>query len=227
MKYRLFDGDEHTHMNKNAYDIYTYLFNAYGPQGWWPASSDFEIMMGAILVQNTKWLQVERAMTRLRPYLTPVQIDRLPMEELARLIRPSGFYNMKAKRIKNFMVWYKRYHFSVAEVKKRDRQLLREELLAINGIGKETADVLLLYVFGIPVFIVDAYARRIFERLGFDMPKQYDTFRMDVERQLPKDATVHNEFHALLVEHAKDVCTSVPRCHKCPLLSICEQRIRT
>ncbi|SEQ71202.1 DNA-3-methyladenine glycosylase III [Virgibacillus subterraneus] len=205
--------------------IYDKLLDYYGPQNWWPADTPFEMMIGSILVQNTSWRNVEKALEEVRPFLSPKHIEKLTTEELAQLIRSSGFFNIKAKRIKAFLEWYKSYNYDIDVIKKLDKLQLRNELLSINGIGLETADVMLLYAFDKPVFVVDAYARRIFYRLGFDMPKSYDTFRKQVEKVVPEDLGLFNEFHAVLVEHAKVHCKSVPICEGCPLFDVCDRRL--
>jgi endonuclease-3 related protein len=205
--------------------IYNKLYEHYGPQGWWPAETPFEMMIGSILVQNTSWRNVDKALDNLKPFLKPEAIDKLSIDELAQLIRPSGFFNIKASRIKSYMEWFKSYEYDIDLIKKVDKHQLRTELLSIKGIGPETADVILLYAFDTPIFIVDAYARRIFHRLGINMPASYDTFRKQVEKELPRDLALYNEFHALLVEHAKEHCKASPRCEKCPLLDLCEQRL--
>ncbi|SFB07503.1 DNA-3-methyladenine glycosylase III [Lentibacillus halodurans] len=211
-------------MTNNYQRIYHKLFNFYGPQNWWPADTTFEMMIGAILVQNTNWRNVEKALMNVKPYLTPERMEKLTTEELAQLIRSSGFFNIKAKRIKAFLKWFKTYDYDIATIKKLDKQTRRNELLSINGIGRETADVMLLYAFDQPMFVVDAYARRIFYRLGFNMPSAYDNFREQVEEAVPGSLQLFNEFHALLVEHAKVYCQKMPICEGCPLLEICEQR---
>lgn len=205
--------------------IYNKLYNHYGPQNWWPADSPLEMMIGSILVQNTNWRNVEKAFLKLKPFLDPEMIHGLPVEELAQLIRSSGFYNIKAKRIKAFMEWFKKSRYDVESIKKIDRQELRGELLQINGIGRETADVILLYAFDKPIFVVDAYTRRIFYRVGYDMPASYDGFRRQIEKELPDDLLLYSEFHALLVEHAKQYCRAKPICETCPLLNHCDQRL--
>jgi endonuclease-3 related protein len=210
---------------KNFQEIYEQLFEHYGPQHWWPADTDFEMMISAILVQNTNWRNVEKALEQLRPYLTPQQLDRLPKEEIAQFIRSSGYYNRKAERIKSFLSWLKNYHFHIDSIRDKDKKQLREELLQISGIGKETADSILLYVFNTPIFIVDAYAKRIFYRLGHDLPDDYDSFRQLVEKELPQDVQLYNEFHALLVQHAKTHCKSKPICDRCPLFDLCKRRV--
>ncbi len=211
-------------MMHNSLQIYNKLFNSYGPQGWWPAETPLEMMIGAILVQNTNWRNVDKALSNLKPYLNAESIEKLSTQDLAELIRPSGYYNMKAHRIKSYLEWFKMYDYNIDLVKKIEKQQLRSKLLNIHGIGHETADVILLYAFDKPIFVVDAYARRIFYRLGYDMPKSYDAFRNQVEKKFPMNLKLYNEFHALLVEHAKRYCKTNPVCPECPLLEICMRR---
>lgn len=205
--------------------IYDKLFKHYSPQNWWPADTPFEMMIGSILVQNTNWRNVDKALLKLGSHLEPEIIDRLTVEELGQLIRSSGFYNIKAKRIKAFMEWFRQYDYDIDRIKEMNKDKLRKELISIHGIGQETADVMLIYAFNQPIFVVDAYARRIFYRIGHDMPASYDGFRMLVDRQFPDDLTLYNEFYALLVAHAKQLCRFKPLCSDCPLLDICNQRI--
>ncbi len=183
------------------------------------------MMMGSILVQNTSWRNADKALDNLKPFLKPEAIDYLSIDELAHLIRPSGFFNIKAKRIKSYMKWFKTYNYDIDLIKKIDRHQLRKELISIQGIGPETADVILIYAFDIPIFVVDAYARRIFYRLGYDMPESYDEFRKQIEKDLPMDLMLYNEFHALLVEHAKEHCKTSPICESCPLFGLCDRRL--
>ncbi|WBX81718.1 endonuclease III domain-containing protein [Virgibacillus salarius] len=205
--------------------IYDTLFSHYGPQGWWPADSAMEMMLGAILVQHTNWNNVEKAMKNVKVYRSPEELYELSLDELATLIRPSGFFNTKAKRIKSFLMWFRQYDYDVRKLRYLKRLELREQLLQIHGIGKETADVILLYAFGKPIFVVDAYARRLFKRLGFNMPDTYDAFRSDVERELPESVEIYNEYHALIVMHAKVHCKATPICTDCPLWEYCERQI--
>ncbi len=208
-----------------SYDfIYRRLLEYYGPQGWWPADSDFKMMIGSILVQNTNWKNAEKALENLKHYLQPEVMHQLAEEKLAHLIRPSGYYNMKAKKIKAFLYWYKKYDYRLSLLKFREKNELRKELLNIYGIGNETADVILLYAMEKPVFIADNYARRIFRRLGYNVPNGYDRFREMVERALPEETSLFNEYHALLVAHGKTHCKAAPICEGCPLLDVCEQR---
>ncbi|MFK9094550.1 endonuclease III domain-containing protein [Bacillus salipaludis] len=212
-------------MNHDYQLLYNQLFVHYGPQGWWPAETPFEMMMGAILVQNTSWRNVDKAIFNLKPFLEPEAIEKLTLDQLAQLIKPSGFFNIKAKRIKSYMEWFKTYDYDIDLIKKGDMLQLRGELLNIKGIGPETADVILLYALDTPIFVVDAYARRIFFRLGYDMPESYDAFRKQIEKELPRDLVLYNEFHALVVEHAKEHCKAKPICEGCPLFGLCARRL--
>ncbi|WP_331805520.1 endonuclease [Virgibacillus dokdonensis] len=204
--------------------IYNRLYHCYGSQGWWPADTVFEMMIGAILVQRTNWSNVEKALCQLTPYLSPEQLEALPMEELEVAIRSSGFYRQKAKRIKAFLHWYKKYDYQLAHLRHVETETLRAELLSIHGIGAETANVLLLYAFQRPVFVVDAYARRIFVRFGLDMPEKEQVFRLQVETECVLDTEGFKEFHALIVQHAKEHCKMKPICSGCPLVDECERR---
>ncbi|MFU0799512.1 MAG: endonuclease III domain-containing protein [Xylanivirga thermophila] len=201
--------------------IYHQLLNYYGPQSWWPGDTPFEIMLGAILTQNTSWQNVERAIDNLRPYLEPEKIYDMQDAQLSKLIKPSGFYNVKTKRIKNFLEWFKHKNFSIEELKKMDVQRLRQELLLINGIGRETADSIILYAIEKPIFVIDAYTRRMFNRFGLSLPKEYDLIQDLFQKNINKDVYVFNEYHALIVKHSKDFCRAKPLCDECFLNSIC------
>ncbi|GIN70244.1 endonuclease III [Bacillus sp. J14TS2] len=205
--------------------VYERLYQYYCPQNWWPAETPFEMMIGAILVQNTSWRNVEKALVQLKPFLDPETIARLSEAELAQLIKSSGFFNIKAKRIKAFIQWFKKYEYDIEKIKQIDKQTLRSELLNIHGIGRETADAMLLYAFHKPVFVVDAYARRIFTRLGNDVPASYDFFRKQVESEFPADLILFQEYHALLVEHGKVHCKTKPLCLGCPLNDLCDYHL--
>lgn len=205
--------------------IYERLYQYYGPQNWWPAETPFEMLIGAILVQNTSWRNVEKALVQLGEFLDPKTIEHLPEDELAQLIKSSGFFNIKAKRIKAFIQWFNKYEYDIEKIKQIDKQTLRTELLSIYGIGRETADAMLLYAFHKPVFVVDAYARRIFTRIGKDVPASYDLFRKQVESELPADLILLQEYHALLVEHGKVHCKTKPLCLGCPLNDLCDYHL--
>jgi endonuclease-3 related protein len=201
---------------------YERLYAAFGPQHWWPGDSPFEIMVGAVLVQNTAWRNVERAIRNLHDanLLDPHALYALPVEELAELIRPAGYYQVKARRLRNLLKFVVEEHdgkldamFSV------DLAELRERLLSIHGIGPETADAILLYAGGLPTFVVDTYTHRILARHGWiDYESGYHEIKDLCESSLPADAAIYNEYHALLVRVGKEYCRrAAPKCETCPL----------
>jgi endonuclease-3 related protein len=203
--------------------VYQQLFQRYGPQYWWPAETPFEVMVGAVLTQNTAWSNVERAIDNLKANncLTPERILSVPVEKLAKWLQPSGYFNIKAKRLRNLCQWYiDAGQFKV--VSSWDTRELRHALLSVNGVGPETADDILLYAFDRPVFVIDAYTRRLFSRLELlDHDASYEHLRKHFEEQLPKEVSLFNEYHALIVMHAKDVCRKKPYCTKCCLSTFC------
>ena len=207
---------------KNIKNIFNRLFLHFGQQYWWPADSSFEVVLGAILTQNTNWANVEKAVNNLKreKLITPKKIYRLPQDKLARLIRPAGYFNIKAKRIKNFINFlFSDYSGSVKKMFARDIAVLRESLLSVNGIGEETADSIILYAAGQPIFVVDTYTKRIFARLGFfrDESSYHDVQNFFMQN-LPPDVKMFNEFHALIVRLAKEFCLkNKPKCKLCPL----------
>lgn len=199
------------------------LLAAYGPQHWWPADSPFEVMVGAVLTQNTAWRNVERAIDNLKiaGALAPSDIAHLPEGELAAMIRPAGYFNVKARRLQAFcrFVLDSGGEESLA---RRSTSDLRHALLAVHGVGPETADDILLYAFGRPVFVIDAYTRRLLRRLGLAGGDEgYEALRLGIEAALGPDARLFNELHALIVHHAKAVCSAKPRCQGCCLEAIC------
>lgn len=208
---------------EKLYVIYQNLLKAYGKQNWWPAESDYEMMIGAVLTQNTSWANVEKAINQLRGYISPNKIKDMTEEKLGECIRSSGYYNQKATRIKLLTKWFETYDYKIEKAKKKSAEELRFELLAISGIGKETADSVLTYALDKPHFIIDTYTRRIFYRIGFDVPKEYDEFRKWIEVSIAEE--IYGEYHALIVKHAKEHCCKIPRCEACPLVSICQKRI--
>lgn len=208
------------------YQIYRNLLRHYGAQGWWPGGSAFEVMVGAILTQNTSWLNVERAIGNLKQErrLSAAWIAEMPHRHLAQLLRPAGYFNVKATRLQNFCRWY------VAQGERRRLQRwatedLRKRLLAVNGVGPETADDIVLYAFERPVFVIDAYTRRLFMRLDLvDGTESYEALRELFESKLSRvkaKVPVFKEFHALIVRHAKDVCRNKPLCGTCCLRRHC------
>jgi len=199
--------------------IYKLLYNRFGPQHWWPGDTPFEVMVGAILTQNTAWKNVERAIDNMKEagILDPYEIYKISGEELARIIKPSGFFNIKARRLKDFIaVFIERYRASIKNMKKDPD--IRKHLLEIPGIGKETADSILLYALEIPIFVVDAYTKRIFRRhFVIDENADYDTVQKIFMASLPEDTQLFNEYHALIVRLAKEYCRKKPVCKGCPL----------
>lgn len=197
------------------------LLAAYGPQGWWPGETALEVVVGAILTQNTNWRNVERAIQRLRDAgaLDWPRLNALTHAELAELIRPAGTYNVKARRLKNFVeFFYSRYGGDWNRLAGIQTDRLREELLGVAGIGRETADAILLYALGRPNFVVDAYTRRIFVRHHLvDLEADYEIIKALVEEGLPGDANRFNEMHALLVKVGKLHCRPRALCAGCPL----------
>ncbi len=202
-------------------EIYELLYAAFGPQHWWPGETPFEVITGAILTQNTSWANVEKAIKNLKSaeQLTPGALHRINLSHLAELIRPAGYYNVKAKRLKSFMDWFfENYDGALAGLERVNTDQLRAELLAVKGIGRETADSILLYALGRPVFVVDAYTARITVRHGLIEPDaDYEQLRELFESNLPRDTQLFNEYHALLVRAAKEFCKPKAKCPGCPL----------
>jgi endonuclease-3 related protein len=204
-------------------DVYTRLFDHYGSQGWWPGDSRFEVMVGAVLTQNTAWSNVEKAINNLKQAnaLTPNAIAAANPEQLASWLRPSGYFNVKARRLRAFCEWLQEQGGEAA-LESRDTASLRQALLAVHGIGPETADDILLYAFQRPVFVVDAYTHRLFGRLGLlDEHLSYEQVRHRFESSLQSDVDLFSEYHALIVHHVKHVCRPKARCAQCCLKEDC------
>ena len=201
--------------------IYDRLFDRYGPQHWWPGDTPFEVIIGAILTQSTAWSNVEKAIANLKAdeLLDAVSLDEIATDKLATLIRPSGYYNAKAAKLKAFVERLNQeYDGSLDRLFELGTSDLRKELLSIHGIGPETADSILLYAAHRPVFVIDAYTKRIIGRLGLALASDsYETFQRLFMENLPHDEGMFNEYHALLVRHGKDVCRKTPRCEGCCL----------
>ena len=202
--------------------IYNSLYNYFGPLNWWPGDTPFEIMVGAILTQNTSWSNVEKAINNLKKenLLEPRKLYCLNQEELAKLIKSSGYYNIKAQRLKNFVdLFVNDFDSSAAKMFSGDGRELRKKLLKVNGIGPETADSILLYAGNKPFFVVDAYTKRIFYRhkLISKDSTYYQTQEVFI-KNLDRDVELFNEFHAQIVMLGKTICTSKnPDCVKCPI----------
>ncbi len=208
---------------RTARSIYDRLLEAYGPQGWWPADTPFEVIVGAVLTQNAAWRNVEYALEHLRDAhaLDPEVMLALGDERLGELIRPSGYFNVKARRLKAVC-----QHITdsggLEALAAKPMAQLRSELLAVNGIGRETADDIVLYAFHFPVFVIDAYTRRIFARLGvIDGREGYEELRAAFEKALGPQTEVFQEYHGLIVRHAKEACGVRPACDRCCLRRRC------
>jgi len=208
--------------------IYQRLLRHHGHAGWWPGETSFEVCVGAILVQNTSWTNVEKALgvLRERALLAFAPLHALSAEALAPLIRSSGCFNVKARRLSAFLSFLGgEYAGRTADMAREDPLLLRRKLLSVSGIGRETADSIVLYAAGLPLFVVDAYTRRIFSRLGLIRgDEDYDEIRAFFEQRLPRNAALFNDYHAQIVRLGKDVCRPKPRCEACPLGDLCARR---
>ncbi len=201
--------------------IYERLNGHFGNLSWWPGDTPFEVMVGAILTQNTNWKNVELALENLKTHgpFEPRSLLREDDETIARLIRPSGYYNVKTKRLKAFLRFlYEEYDSNVEAMFEQDLWILRSQLLDIKGIGEETADSILLYAGGMPIFVVDAYTKRILQRMGMISGTwSYQDIQKLFMEHLPHDALVFNQYHALLVNTGKYYCKKRPLCEQCPL----------
>ncbi|MHC4062270.1 MAG: endonuclease III domain-containing protein [Planctomycetota bacterium] len=202
-------------------EIYQLLFERFGPQHWWPGETQFEIIVGAILTQNTNWQNVEKAIANLKSsdLLSPEALHNIEIGDLAKLIRPAGYFNVKAKRLKSFIDWlFANYGGDLRGLESVGTERLREELLSVKGVGRETADSMLLYALNREIFVVDAYTARVAVRHGLIEPEaDYEQLRELFQSNLPEDAQLFNEYHALLVRVGKEFCRPKARCPACPL----------
>jgi len=208
-------------LSEQLKEIYDLLFERFGPQDWWPGDTPFEVIVGAILTQNTNWTNVEKAITNIKnaDLLTPEKLHQLDITKLAALIRPAGYFNIKAKRLKNFLDWFfENFSGKLENFENVRTSELREQLLSVKGIGPETADSILLYALNRPVFVVDAYTARVCSRHHLiDEGADYHQIQETFESNLPSDISLFNEYHALLVHLGKDFCKPRPKCEECPL----------
>ena len=202
-------------------EVYDRLSSFFGPRNWWPADTPFEVIVGAILTQNTAWANVEKAISNLRQQdlLTPERMWTLPEESLKTAIRPAGYFNQKARRLRGFLrVLFEEYDGQVDTLFSLETDTLRSALLATSGIGPETADSILLYAARRPVFVIDTYTIRVLVRHGFlSEETNYHEAQRFMTDHLPVDTALYNEFHALFVALGKDYCKPRPRCEGCPL----------
>lgn len=211
-------------MTNKILSVYNKLFEAFGEQHWWPSDSPLETCIGAILTQNTAWSNVEKAISNLKKEgLVDLQILMYTGEaKLAELIRPSGYFNIKAKRLKAFISFIVENYESSLEIFFAEKENIREILLGVKGVGPETADSILLYAGNITAFVIDAYTKRIFARIGISAENiSYDNLQEIFVESLPDEARLYNEYHALIVRLAKEHCHKKPVCQGCTLISIC------
>jgi len=206
-------------------DIYRRLLAHFGPQHWWPAEETFEVIVGAILTQSAAWGNVEKAIANLRAAeaLSPTKLRRLQLPRLAKLVHPCGYYNAKALKLKSFAYWLgNHYKDDLDSLFANNTDELRQQLLSIHGIGRETADSIILYAAGKPIFVIDAYTRRIISRIGLAPEKDsYAAYQAWFMEHLPPDTGLFNEYHALLVHLGKNVCCRRPLCPQCCLSDLC------
>ncbi|MEW6659339.1 MAG: endonuclease III domain-containing protein [Thermodesulfobacteriota bacterium] len=208
-------------MAESLRELYQKLWDAFGPQGWWPGETPFEVILGAILTQNTNWNNVAQVLAGLQAegLLHPRTLREMPETELARRLKPSGYFNIKARRVKNFLDFFAHhFHDSLEEMAQEDLGTLRAALLGVKGIGPETADSILLYALHQPTFVVDAYTHRVLSRHDL-VPEacSYEELQALFLENLPADVPLYQEFHALLVRLGKEFCRPRPRCSPCPL----------
>jgi len=204
--------------------VYERLLDAYGPQGWWPADTPFEVIVGALLMQQTAWRNVEAAIRNLKAagLFDPATIAAAPIPMLRNHVRVAGLYRTKPARLRAFCRHLlERSGGDLATYFDRPLDEIRADLLAEEGVGPETADSILLYAGGHPVFVVDAYTVRIGRRIGWFDTEAYETIQRQFEAHLPRDLARYREYHALLVAHAKTLCRPKPRCDECPLRTMC------
>jgi len=217
---------EQTRYEQRVRDVHDRLAARYDVRGWWPADGPFEVIVGAILTQRTAWTNVEKALANLKRAgaLSPAAMRALPDGELAELIRPSGFYQSKARKLRAFLdLLDDRFEGDLGRLLATPGDELRPSLLATHGIGEETADAILLYAARQPFFVIDAYTRRTFSRLGVRPGGDaYGDWQRLFEGSLPQDTALYGEYHALIVEHARDACGVEPLCGGCALAAVCE-----
>ncbi len=206
-------------------EIYQTLLNKFGPQHWWPGETPFEVIIGAILTQQTSWNNVEKAINNLKKkdLIDLKKLHDIENEKLEELIRSSGYYRQKTKKLKTFMNFlWNNYDGKLEKLFDQSIHQLREELLSINGIGKETADSIILYATNKPIFVIDAYTIRMVNRLGITQKKDYEKLQELFQKNLPINVQLFNEFHALIVQLGKNYCKKKPKCNECPLKARCD-----
>ena len=213
-------------VSQRLQDIYRRLMDGYGPQHWWPAEEPFEVMVGAILTQSAAWVNVEKAIANLKSAraLSPEALRNIPLDRLSSLVYPSGYYNAKALKLKSLVDWLEEFcNNDLGRVFAGDATRLRQQLLSVYGIGPETADSIILYAANKPVFVIDAYTRRIISRIGLNPDRNsYSAWQSLFIDNLPAETELFNEYHALLVCLGKNICRKRPLCQQCCLRRICD-----
>lgn len=205
----------------NAKELYQLLLDAYGEPRWW-SEDPFTVMYQAVLVQNTVWSSVEKVSVESGHRLSAESVQALPLEELEALIRPCGFCKSKARTIQALATWF--LQTDIREISRMSIPELRKDLLSIRGVGPETADVILVYAFYRPSFVIDAYTRRLLSRIGYDFADDA-SIRQFFEGDLPQDARLYGWYHWLILDHCISWCKKNPKCGGCPLKSVCRQRV--
>ncbi|MCL1803588.1 MAG: endonuclease [Eubacteriaceae bacterium] len=207
-------------------NLYEKLFSHYGDLGWWPAETVYEVIVGAVLTQNTSWANVEKAISNFGQTLTPSFVASVDILALTEIIRPAGLSSQKAVCLKLVTEWFSQYEYSAEAVLHEPLQKARRELISIKGIGNETADSILLYAFGFSTFVIDSYTMRLRSRYPIACQATYMALKAHFESNLPSDALLYNRFHSLIVENAKLHCKKTkPVCPTCPLSSICKKLV--
>jgi endonuclease-3 related protein len=201
--------------------IYEKFLAHYGDPHWWPARTPYEVIAGAVLTQNTAWTNVEKAIANFGAALSPEVVAGIELPDLAEIIRPAGFFNQKAAYLKAVTAWFSGYGYDVSAVRSEPVGKLRRELLSVKGVGPETADSILLYAFGFPAFVVDAYTVRLCRRYRIDAGESYSEVKTRFESELPQNTEIYNRFHALIVINAKEHCRKKPSCAGCPVCGKC------
>lgn len=210
-------------MSDKLLSIYETLLAHYGELHWWPAETPYEVMVGAVLTQNTAWSNVEKAIANFGDDLSPETVLNTNLADLTEIIRPAGFFNQKAAYLKAVTEWFGKYGFDVPTVQREALAKVRAELLSTKGVGRETSDSILLYAFGFPTFVVDDYTVRLCGRYPIEVGKGYGAVKAYFEGSLERSAEVYNKFHALIVINAKEHCRKKPLCVTCPLSETCRR----
>jgi endonuclease-3 related protein len=210
-------------MKNNLITIYEKLYAHYGDLNWWPGGSAYEIIVGAVLTQNCAWSNVEKAIANFGERLSPEFVLSADSETLCEIIRPAGFFTRKAAYLKAVTEWFSKYDFSAEKIAEKSLPEIRAELLSVMGIGRETADSILLYAANMPTFVIDAYTKRLCSRLPLTDETDYEKLKAFFEQNLPCDVYLYNNFHAAIVKLCKDFCRKKPLCGGCPLGGLCEK----